>query len=45
MNIYKYRVWVGGIYDSFKTYDEAKEDYDFWIRNDYQDVILEKINY
>ena len=44
-NIYKYRVWVGGVYDSFKTYNEAEENYNYWIANDYDDVTLETINY
>ena len=39
----KYIVWVGGVDDYYTTYEKAKEHYDEWIEQGYDDVILEKI--
>jgi len=43
-NNYKFVVWVGGCDDHYTTYDRAKEDYDFWIDQGYDDVHLVKLN-
>ena len=40
---WKYIVWVGGVDDYYTTYERAKEHYDEWIKQGYDDVILEKI--
>jgi hypothetical protein len=40
---YKYIVWVGGVDDYYVNYENAKRDYDYWISQGYNDVILEKI--
>ena len=39
---WKYIVWVGGVDDYYTTYERAKEHYDEWIKQGYDDVILEK---
>ena len=41
---WKYIVWVGGCDDYYTTYERAKEHYDEWIAQGYDDVILEKID-
>ena len=41
---YNYIVWVGGCDDHYIYYKDAKRDYDYWISNGYDDVIIEKIN-
>ena len=43
MNKYKYVVWVGGVDDYYTNYQDAKDDYDNWIDEGYDDVILEEI--
>jgi hypothetical protein len=40
---YKYIVWVGGVDEYFKNYNNAKKCYDFWIKKNYDDVTIEKI--
>ena len=40
---WKYIVWVGCVDDYYTTYERAKEHYDEWIKQGYDDVILEKI--
>ena len=40
---YTYIVWVGGVDDYYVNYSDAKRDYDYWISQGYDDVILEKI--
>ena len=40
---YTYIVWVGGVDDYYVNYSDAKRDYDYWINQGYDDVILEKI--
>ena len=39
-NNYKYVVWVGGCDDYYISYDRAKEHYDEWIDQGYDDVHL-----
>jgi hypothetical protein len=41
---YNYIVWVGGCDDHYIYYEDAKRDYDYWISNGYNDVIIEKID-
>ena len=40
---YKYVVWVGGCDDYYTSYKKAKEDYDKWIEQGYDDVHLLKL--
>jgi hypothetical protein len=40
---YRWIVWVGGVDDYYKNYDRAKEHYDEWIEQGYDDVIIEEI--
>ena len=40
---YKYIVWVGGCADYYTTYESAKEHYDEWIEQGYNDVCIEQI--
>jgi len=40
---YKYVVWVGGCDDYYTTYENAKEHYDEWIEQGYDDVHLLKL--
>ena len=42
-NDWKYIVWIGGVDNYYTTYAKAKEHYDEWIAQGYNDVILEKI--
>ena len=44
MNKWKYIVWVGGVDDYYTDYKRAKEHYDKWIEQGYDDVVLEKID-
>ena len=44
MDKWKYIVWVGGVDDYYTDYKRAKEHYDQWIEQGYDDVILEKID-
>ena len=37
---WRYVVWVGGCDDYFTTYKKAKEHYDNWIDEGYDDVKL-----
>ena len=41
--IYNYIVWVGGVDDYYINYEDAKRDYNYWINQVYNDVILEEI--
>jgi len=43
MSKWKYIVWVGGVDDYYTTYERAKEHYDEWIAQGYDEVILEEI--
>tara|TARA_R100000988_G_C3862891_1_gene100117 strand:+ start:367 stop:540 length:174 start_codon:yes stop_codon:yes gene_type:complete len=43
MKQWQYIVWVGGVDDYYTDYKKAKEHYDQWIKQGYDDVILEKI--
>jgi len=45
MSKYKYIVWVGDCDDYYTTYERAKEHYDEWIEQGYDDVHLEKVSY
>ena len=38
---WKYIVWVGGVDDYYTTYERAKEHYDEWIEQGYDEVILQ----
>ena len=40
---YKYIVWIGGVDEYFRNYTDAKRNYDHWIDNGYDDVVIEKI--
>lgn len=40
---YKYIVWVGGVDDYYTYYERAKEHYDEWIEEGYDEVCLETI--
>ena len=40
---WKYVVWVGGCDDYYTTYERAKEHYDEWIEQGYDDVRLEEV--
>ena len=40
---YKYIVWIGGVDEYFTNYTDAKRNYDHWIDNGYDDVVIEKI--
>ena len=40
MDKFKYVVWVGGVDDYYTNYDRAKEHYDEWIEQGYDQVIL-----
>ena len=42
-NGWRYIVWVGGVDDYYTTYERAKEHYDEWIEQGYDEVIIEKI--
>ena len=37
---FRYVVWVGGVDDYYTNYDRAKEHYDEWIEQGYDDVVL-----
>lgn len=39
---YKYVVWVGGCDDYYTSYKNAKQDYDKWIEQGYDDVHLQE---
>ena len=43
-NNYNYIVWVGGCDDYYTEYERAKEHYDEWIKQGYDDVHLEEMN-
>lgn len=40
MEKFKYVVWVGGVDDYYTEYNRAKEHYDEWIDQGYDDVVL-----
>jgi len=42
-NKFKYVVWVGGCDDYYASYDRAKEQYNEWIDQGYDDVVLMKL--
>ncbi len=42
-NNFKFVVWVGGCDDYYVSYDRAKEHYDDWIDQGYDDVHLIRI--
>tara|TARA_R100000234_G_C4985115_1_gene172832 strand:+ start:558 stop:701 length:144 start_codon:yes stop_codon:yes gene_type:complete len=42
-NKWKYIVWVGGTDDYYTTLEDAQRDYDEWIDEGYDDVIIEEI--
>ena len=39
----RYIVWVGGVDDYYKNYNDAKRDADEWKAKGYTDVIIERI--
>jgi len=41
---YKYIVWVGGVDDYYKNYEDAKRAYNEWIDKGYDDVQIEEID-
>ena len=43
MDNYKYVVWVGGCDDYYVDYSTAKEHYDEWINQGYDEVQLIKL--
>jgi hypothetical protein len=43
MTKYKYIVWVGGVDDYYKNYEDAKRDYNEWIAKGYDDVQIEEL--
>ena len=43
MEPWKYIVWVGGVDDWYTTYERAKEHYDEWIEQGYDQVVIEKL--
>ena len=43
MSKYKYVVWVGGVDDYYDSYTKAKQDYDQWVGQGYDDVHLLKL--
>ena len=40
---YRYIVWVGCVDDYYVNYNEAKKDYDKWIDQGYDEVVIEEI--
>jgi len=40
MDNFKYVVWVGGVDDYYTEYNRAKEHYDEWIDQGYDDVVM-----
>jgi hypothetical protein len=44
MSKYKYVVWVGSCDDYYTSYKKAKQDYDEWIKQGYDDVHLEEVS-
>ena len=43
INKWRYVVWVGSCDDYYTSYKRAKEDYDKWIKQGYDDVHLLKL--
>ena len=43
MEPWKYIVWVGGVDDWYTTYERAKEHYDEWINQGYDQVVIETV--
>jgi hypothetical protein len=39
----KHIVWIGGVDEYYTNYTDAKRDYDYWIDNGYDDVVIEKV--
>ena len=42
-NGWRYIVWVGGVDDYYKRYEDAKRDYDEWKDKGYDGIYLEEI--
>ena len=40
MEQFKYVVWVGGVDDYYTDYERAKEHYEEWIEQGYDDVVI-----
>ena len=40
---WRYIVWVGGCDDYYKRYKDAKDAYDGWVAQGYDDVQIERI--
>ena len=40
MEQFKYVVWVGGVDDYYTDYERAKEHYEEWIEQGYDDVVM-----
>ena len=40
MDNFKYAVWVGGVDDYYTEYKRAKEHYDEWIDQGYDEVVM-----
>ena len=43
-NGWRYIVWVGGVDDYYKRYEDAKGNYDMWKDKGYDGIYLEEIN-
>ena len=41
---YNYTVWVGGTCNYHTDYDKAIEDFDEWVEDGYDDVVLSRID-
>tara|TARA_R100001369_G_C3290695_1_gene163847 strand:- start:462 stop:677 length:216 start_codon:yes stop_codon:yes gene_type:complete len=37
---FRYVVWIGAVDDYYTTYKRAKEHYDEWIEQKYEDVVM-----
>jgi hypothetical protein len=42
-NGWRYIVWIGGVDNYFKNFQDAKQDADEWKAKGYDDVIIERI--
>jgi hypothetical protein len=42
-NGWRYIVWVGGVDDYYKNYNDAKRHFNEWKDKGYDDVIIERI--
>tara|TARA_Y100000361_G_scaffold140853_1_gene145377 strand:- start:2790 stop:2954 length:165 start_codon:yes stop_codon:yes gene_type:complete len=43
MKNYKYIVWVGATPNYHLTYDTARMDFTYWVKEGYDDIKLQKI--